>query len=477
MILSSSVTGIYAQEFETETMVNQDAVSYAISKIESIELCDVVLESSKALYDVNGSASYILLNFENGYAIVESDSGAISQYSLESASNPYSEFTDEEKWYYAGPMNYLHEEDMVEIQGNVEIYAAIAEQNEIFLSTAKEADAGISAMATNSWVGLPAPKMKAYASGKWVNSAANYPSSSGYPSGGICGTIASAGLLAYYDDYINDSYVPASIRSRKASTPGSLITSLYPYIDQGKSGTINSDLSKGINNFLSRYTSGTKTATYGGISTFPTAKSKIDDGCPVAIGLLSTLGSTYGNHWALVYQYYDDSSSTSNDLYRCVDNHGNYSATINVSWSAGIVWMNEARGNIAVERVYNPNSGEHVYTIQMNEVQGLVNSGWTYEGEAWSTTSSGSPIYRLYNPNTGEHHYTKSDNEKNYLSGVGWKYEKVAWYYPTNGSTNVYRLYNPNKTAFNHHYTTSANERSYLISIGWTDEGVAWKAL
>lgn len=41
---------------------------------------------------------------------------------------------------------------------------------------------------------------------------------------------------------------------------------------------------------------------------------------------------------------------------------------------------------------------------------------------------SKSPVYRLYNPNAGDHHYTMSEQEKNDLVGVGWILEGIAWY-------------------------------------------------
>lgn len=38
------------------------------------------------------------------------------------------------------------------------------------------------------------------------------------------------------------------------------------------------------------------------------------------------------------------------------------------------------------------------------------------------------PVFRLYNPNSGGHMYTMSETEKKNLVSVGWKYEGVAWY-------------------------------------------------
>lgn len=80
-------------------------------------------------------------------------------------------------------------------------------------------------------------------------------------------------------------------------------------------------------------------------------------------------------------------------------------------------------------------------------------------------------MYRLYNPNTGEHFYTKNSYEKNSLLNVGWLYEGVGWNAPTSGIP-VYRLYNQNSG--DHHYTLNTNERDMLSSKGWKYEGIGW---
>ena len=79
-------------------------------------------------------------------------------------------------------------------------------------------------------------------------------------------------------------------------------------------------------------------------------------------------------------------------------------------------------------------------------------------------------MHRLYNPNTGEHLYSGDVLEKNSLVTEGWSYEGVAWYAPGYSFFPVYRLYNPN--AGDHHYTMDAVERAHLINVGWSDEGI-----
>ncbi len=130
-------------------------------------------------------------------------------------------------------------------------------------------------------------------------------------------------------------------------------------------------------------------------------------------------------------------------------------------------------------RLFNENSGEHLYTADAGEAQYLTDIDWNYEGHAWQApTSSATPVYRLFNPATGEHHYTKDEGEKDYLDAIGWNYESIAFYSDDNKGVPMYRLFNPNATgakqAGAHHYTKDAGERDYLIATGWNYEGISW---
>lgn len=86
-------------------------------------------------------------------------------------------------------------------------------------------------------------------------------------------------------------------------------------------------------------------------------------------------------------------------------------------------------------------------------------------------TQGSQQMYRLYNPNSGEHFYTASASERDSLRRLGWRYEGMGWLAPKVGAE-VYRLYNPN--AGDHHYTMSASERDSLKKAGWRYEGVGW---
>lgn len=126
----------------------------------------------------------------------------------------------------------------------------------------------------------------------------------------------------------------------------------------------------------------------------------------------------------------------------------------------------------AMLRMYNPNSGEHFYTKDVNEGTSLMKAGWSYEGVAWYAPKTGQPVYRLYNPNAGDHHYTVDANEKDNLVKVGWSYEGISWY--SGGNVPLYRAYNKNAKAGSHHYTVDKNEIDYIVKAGWSYEGTAW---
>ena len=139
-------------------------------------------------------------------------------------------------------------------------------------------------------------------------------------------------------------------------------------------------------------------------------------------------------------------------------------------------------GTSVLYRLYNPNSGEHIYTQNPGEVENAYYAGWNFEEVSWYSPQNpedGKPVYRLYNENGGEHHYTSDEHEKNALVEMfGWKYEDISWYDSEEGKGDpVYRLYNPNKFANNHHFTLDQSERDALIKLGWEDEGVAFYAI
>lgn len=125
----------------------------------------------------------------------------------------------------------------------------------------------------------------------------------------------------------------------------------------------------------------------------------------------------------------------------------------------------------AVYRLYNPSTGDHLFTQSHDEAETVAGSGWTYEGVAWYV-GDGDPVERLYNSYSALHMLTASVEEHNDLVSAGWRCEGEA--FKSGSGADVYRLYDKGNGA--HHFTTSTTERDELVNAGWTDEGVAFKA-
>lgn len=152
-----------------------------------------------------------------------------------------------------------------------------------------------------------------------------------------------------------------------------------------------------------------------------------------------------------------------------------------VSGVLGLLGTSNVHADEQMQRMYNPNSGEHFYTANVSEKQHLVSVGWKYEGIGWvapTGNSRGNAVYRLYNRNSGDHHYTLSAAERDWLVKLGWSYEGIGWYSakPEQGVP-LYRLYNPYAKVGTHHYTLALSERDWLVSKGWRSEGIGWYAV
>ena len=50
---------------------------------------------------------------------------------------------------------------------------------------------------------------------------------------------------------------------------------------------------------------------------------------------------------------------------------------------------------VKMNRLYNPNSGEHFYTASPVEKVSLMDAGWNYEGIGWTAPADGNAVYRL----------------------------------------------------------------------------------
>jgi hypothetical protein len=70
-----------------------------------------------------------------------------------------------------------------------------------------------------------------------------------------------------------------------------------------------------------------------------------------------------------------------------------------------------------------------MYSASAVERDALVSIGWQAEGTAfYSDVNQSAPIYRLYNPNTGDHMFTANMDEQYCLIQYGWNSEGTDFY-------------------------------------------------
>lgn len=131
----------------------------------------------------------------------------------------------------------------------------------------------------------------------------------------------------------------------------------------------------------------------------------------------------------------------------------------------------------AVYRFYNPNSGDHFYTPSRAEksiVENTAVSGYRYEGIALygylGEKDGTTPVYRFYNSVTGDHFYTADEAEKDGLvdnPDSSYRYEGISFHAyadETDGTSPVYRFYN--SATGDHFYTANETEKTRLATSG-----------
>lgn len=134
-------------------------------------------------------------------------------------------------------------------------------------------------------------------------------------------------------------------------------------------------------------------------------------------------------------------------------------------------------------RLFDPHSGEHLYTTHPEEVDALVKKGWDWEqAQTMLVPVSGAPVWRLFDPHNGDHHYTTDANECRVLTTEkGWLYDfngGAAFHSADKSGRPVYRIYDTHAARFGHLFTADANERAvHLREGGWDNEGIAWYAV
>lgn len=173
----------------------------------------------------------------------------------------------------------------------------------------------------DQWIELPEERFLAYRT--WTT-----------PKGYLCGTNTAAVLLAYYQDYIDESIIPTYIRTKKSRKKETLAHFLQLFIQPMGLPTIAWQVSHGLSSYFDHvgYPSRARMTMFGG---WQRIVKRINQGKPVIVGVAKILGSTYGNHWVTAYGYME--TSMGQRYLKVHDNWGNYNKVIPVKWVNGTI--------------------------------------------------------------------------------------------------------------------------------------------
>lgn len=207
---------------------------------------------------------------------------------------------------------------------------------------------------------------------------------------------------------------------------------------------------------------------------YPSYKQSLEDNVHILKTTSFQAGTYYySGAWKSNTKSYKDATAWLTGRYATAPN---YASTLNnVIETYNLTQYDENQAQVTTSpmyRLYNPNTGEHLYSLNEGEKNNLPKYGWKYEGVAWLAPNSGTKVYRMYNPYSGDHHYTAAQSEINFLKKLGWRYEGLSFY--SGGSKAILRLFNPNEKTGTHHYTMSTKERDYLVKLGWRYEGIGF---
>lgn len=297
-------------------------IQAACAEIAELEHRQVDCKQAKPLVGFAGQLTYLCLTFvDSGYAIADM-TGQISEYCLE-GTDPYAE-TDRLCGYF-GPLNYYcligqdHWQHLVTGE-RLTLDASkfkdwLSENHPRFDEHSTDEDE----ITTDGWIGIDEQRFRPYRNWR--------------AKGQQCGSYASAVMLAYYQDYLDESIVPSKIRKPHA-TDETLIQMLVIFIQARGFPTVPLQVSWGLNRFFQHYHC-SQLALFTPYGSWHAATRKINQNKPVIIGLLKILGSSYGNHWVTAYAYQRTESGAR--YYKIHDNWGNYCKVIAANWTNGTV--------------------------------------------------------------------------------------------------------------------------------------------
>ncbi|MCI5722573.1 MAG: hypothetical protein MR283_01020 [Erysipelotrichaceae bacterium] len=360
---------------DNDSELTEEEKEYAIDiiaeSISNIEQQIYTVTTIDVLYDINKEPTYILAELKpQGYAIFTRTKLWLSEYAV-GIDSPYKKEAKQYKLYY-GPHNYdscnslnITRRFSRSLSENNEAEQMIRDANERMLENDDIANfRGVRSKDDQSkpskepnhtpeeydisWIGVSEDKMRLYNWGQYPT----YTNKNLNPKG-ICGTVASTIMLAYSDDYVDNNIVPTIMRPQFSNTPGRLYEAMWYAIDfPHQNGTFPTNLVAGINEYFNTYQK--HYGHHGYLAYFNLLNSgvfsQIRQDRVICLGLVSLLGSEYGDHWVARYAVSDDFK-----YYKCIDtwvgytdngdgsftfsDSNNYRAVVNANWVASNVCL------------------------------------------------------------------------------------------------------------------------------------------
>lgn len=176
-------------------------------------------------------------------------------------------------------------------------------------------------MITDQWIGLESRDFYPYR--HWIT-----------PSGYLCGTYAAATLLAYYQDHIDPTILPVSLRQPGSPDGQTLVDFLHLTVQPHGLPTLPFQVAHGMGRLFRLFQRPyrARTTQFGG---WQRVTKRLQAGKPVILGLMKAKGSTYGNHWVVAYAYQE--TAAGERYFKVHDNWGGYDQVIPASWANGTV--------------------------------------------------------------------------------------------------------------------------------------------
>lgn len=304
---------------------------YSISAVETaiynLDGASVRVNELVQLYDIEGNPTYFMATFKDGGYAILTHNYVVSEYSLETTSNPYSKYigNEKEKMIYGGPSNYYTENELINVFSDYDSYERLKNINTEVLSQSNTSRIS----SPTKWSGLPESRFKNYS---WIN----------YE--GWCGSYATAIMLAYCYDWINTKFLPKDLTGYTTKDSNGLVDKLAEYIER-PGGTLANNLKQGLTEFYDYYGISNVRISANISSTWGFVVQRVDQNYPIVVGLSELASSPYGNHWVTVYAYGTDSSNKG--YYKANVNWKQdyeekvpgYKATILATWTIGTVYV------------------------------------------------------------------------------------------------------------------------------------------